>query len=815
MGQLIRYLRSHIRFKIILPFAILTFMVAVIGVYLSTRLVAASLEERFASQLVEAASTAADGLAQREESQLATLRTIMFTEGIDQAIQSRDRDQLIALIFPHIVNNNIGRVDVVAADGSHLLTVRRPPDSKAIGDYVKSTGADLADRLIVKRVLGGMVDPQGDKYVALTSMEGDNLFTTAGPVKQGNDIVGAVLVSSHTRDLVRSLAQASFAEVSLYGLDGRIIDTTLPVKITQSPVTGLDIGPEAQSMVAVDGESTLQRSLFIGDREYDSIFTVFQARGEPLGFYAVALPTTFIASYGATARNQMVLIFAIALLLVFGIGYFTANIITAQLKHLMENALAVAGGDFTRRTRISSSDELGSLARSLDHMTESLATYTQALQHRIRELELLYQSSTAVTVKSGLNLDHILQAVADSVKEVMPDIDRVMVYLLTDKGETLVPKAVAPKDSSDYSSINLTGHSELNTWLEATEPQVIKLDSLETYAMGGTFSANGSARVLGAPLVAGQEMIGGLILIPTLTSSHLELLNEDSKRLLGTLANQAAIAIKNGQLFEATQQAYEELRQLDDLKTQFINIAAHELRTPLGAMLGYASYVEKRVDPKLHKSMRFLKASMLRMRTMVDAMLAIQRLDSGTAFLRLKPVNFRDILKQAVSEYQPMAELEGHTLNVNLPDQLPLVEADAEKISLVLSNLLSNAIKFTPEGGCINVVARDYKLGILCSVSDNGPGIPAEDQEQVFERFYQERSKHMAGHGGMGIGLTIVKHLVELHEGHVWVESEVGQGSTFYFTLPQQPAQPPAEITSPVPITSELQEPAQLLEVVN
>jgi signal transduction histidine kinase len=196
-------------------------------------------------------------------------------------------------------------------------------------------------------------------------------------------------------------------------------------------------------------------------------------------------------------------------------------------------------------------------------------------------------------------------------------------------------------------------------------------------------------------------------------------------------------------------------------------------------------------------------------------MLAIQRLDSGTAFLRLKPVDFRDILKQVVSEYQPIAELEGHTIRINLPDRLPTVEADDDKISLVLSNLLSNAIKFVPEGGCIEVTAQDYKLGILCSVSDNGPGIPVEDQQRIFDRFYQARSEHMAGHGGMGIGLTIVKHLVELHGGQVWVESEVGQGATFSFTLPQQQPEPSLE---PFPVTAKMDGPGKaepLLEAVN
>jgi len=501
----------------------------------------------------------------------------------------------------------------------------------------------------------------------------------------------------------------------------------------------------------------------------------------------VALQRTFIDKYGTDARNYMVLIFATALVLVFGIGYLMANAITGQLQHLMENALAVASGDFTRRIQISSDDEIGSLAISLDHMTESLASYTSALQKRIDELTALYEGSTAVTVKLGLNLEQVLQAVATSVKEVIRGTDQVVVHLLDEEsGRLLVPRASTSDDPADFPSLAFEEKGEMRALLAAAKPQVVRLSDIGAHSLNGTFKKDGASPALIAPLIAGKEMIGMLTLTPDETDAQTDLLDEDNDRLLGTMANQAAIAIKNAQLFEATQRAYEELRKLDDLKTQFINIAAHELRTPLGAMMGYASYAEKRAPEKLRKSMRFLVASTVRMRTMVDAMLTIQRLDAGTAFLRLTTVDVRDVIDKVVTDFEPMAELEGHSLTVNMPDELPLIHADPEKIGLILSNLLSNAIKFTPESGQIEVAAQSYLKGILVSVRDNGGGIAPEDQERIFERFYQARAEHIAGHGGMGLGLTIVKHLVELHEGQIWLESEIGKGTTFFFTLPQE-----------------------------
>ena len=785
--RLITYFNSRIRFKIILPYALLTLMVAIIGVYLSTRLVADSLVERFIRQLIEAGSTVADGLAQREQLHLSHYNAIAFTAGIDEAILTGDRDEVQSLVFPLTVNNNnIDRVDIVNMKGLQLLEIHRPPGTSTVGDYTWSHGADLSDWRIVQKVLSGVVDKQGDKYVTLAKIDGQDLFVTIGPVKQGDEVVGAVLVSSYVHDLLGALAQATFADVNLYDLKGRLLDTTFGKGEKTERALALD-DLEVRKLLTEANESSLRREILLEGRRYDLLFGVFRARGEPLGFYSVALQRTFIDKYGTDARNYMVLIFATALVLVFGIGYLMANAITGQLQHLMENALAVASGDFTRRIQISSDDEIGSLAISLDHMTESLASYTSALQKRIDELTALYEGSTAVTVKLGLNLEQVLQAVATSVKEVIRGTDQVVVHLLDEEsGRLLVPRASTSDDPADFPSLAFEEKGEMRALLAAAKPQVVRLSDIGAHSLNGTFKKDGASPALIAPLIAGKEMIGMLTLTPDETDAQTDLLDEDNDRLLGTMANQAAIAIKNAQLFEATQRAYEELRKLDDLKTQFINIAAHELRTPLGAMMGYASYAEKRAPEKLRKSMRFLVASTVRMRTMVDAMLTIQRLDAGTAFLRLTTVDVRDVIDKVVTDFEPMAELEGHSLTVNMPDELPLIHADPEKIGLILSNLLSNAIKFTPESGQIEVAAQSYLKGILVSVRDNGGGIAPEDQERIFERFYQARAEHIAGHGGMGLGLTIVKHLVELHEGQIWLESEIGKGTTFFFTLPQE-----------------------------
>ncbi|GIK40213.1 MAG: hypothetical protein BroJett011_40460 [Chloroflexota bacterium] len=804
MRRLLNYFNSRIRFKIILPYALLTLMIAIIGVYLSTSLVAGSLQERFTRQLIEAGSVVADGLARREQAHLSGLNAIAFTEGIDAAILEGTPDKIKNLVFPLVVTNNLDRVDIVDLEGRQLLEIHRPRDKTDVEAYTTSAGADFSDWTPVVKVINGVIDKipdkntLTDKYVTLARIDDNELFVTVSPVKQGDKVVGAILVSTYIapvlsskvnendRYLLKTLNEATFSDVSLYDLQGKLLGTTLslggPVTVNALAVDEL----ERRKLLTEGSEASLRRSIDLRGRKYDLLFGVFRARGEPLGFYSVALQRTTIDTYGTTARNYMVVIFATGLLLVFGIGYLMANAITGRLQHLMENAMAVAGGDFSRRTQLHSDDEIGSLATSLDHMTVSLASYTSALQKRIEELTALYEGSTAVTVKSGLNLEHVLQAVTSSVKEVIRGTDQVIVHLVDESGRLLTPRASSAEDLDNLPSLAFDEKGPLRAILAAAKPLAVHLSDLGAHSLNGTFLKEGSSPAMIAPLTAGAEIVGMLTLTPDETYPQVELMEEDNERLLGTMANQAAIAIKNAQLFEATQRAYEELRKLDDLKTQFINIAAHELRTPLGAMMGYASYAEKRAPEKLRKSMRFMVASTVRMRTMVDAMLTIQRLDAGTAFLRVSTMDIRDVIDKVVTDFEAMAELEGHTLEVTLADNLPLIQADAEKVGLILSNLLSNAIKFTPEGGRIEVAAQNYLKGVLVSVHDNGGGIAPADQERIFDRFYQARVNHIAGHGGIGLGLTIVKQLVELHEGQVWVESEVGKGATFFFTLPQE-----------------------------
>jgi signal transduction histidine kinase len=233
-----------------------------------------------------------------------------------------------------------------------------------------------------------------------------------------------------------------------------------------------------------------------------------------------------------------------------------------------------------------------------------------------------------------------------------------------------------------------------------------------------------------------------------------------------------------------------ELRRLDSLKSQFVSVAAHELRTPLSAILGY---VEMLLDGDLghltrqqRESLEIVERSANRLMAITRNLLDLTRIEAGTILLSLRSVDLGALLRAVVEEYEPELAARDHRVNLELPRDLPPALCDEGRAARIVGNLLSNAAKYTLPGGIISVrLGRDEQEGFLrVSVSDEGPGISLEDQEQLFTRFYRGESARQSGEPGTGLGLSIARSLIELHGGRIWLESQPGAGSTFIVTLP-------------------------------
>ncbi len=301
------------------------------------------------------------------------------------------------------------------------------------------------------------------------------------------------------------------------------------------------------------------------------------------------------------------------------------------------------------------------------------------------------------------------------------------------------------------------------------------------YREADTLSGFETRSLIGVPMRYKDEPIGVLEAVNKKAGQW----TDDDRRNMLVLASQAAIAIKNAQMVEQLQRAYDELDQIDSLKNDFIAIASHELRTPLSVILGYATFLKEDAQSNISAHASAVLNSALRMRNLIEDMTNLRYLKLGETELKKEHIPLAAIFQSAQKDVQITAEAKGHTLDVAMPDVNTVVVVDRIKLSMALTNLLNNAIKFTPSGGHISL---SYKLkpgAVWIIVRDSGIGIPQDQLQRIFEEFHQVEDHMTRRHGGMGLGLAIAKALVEAHGGRIWAESAgPNQGSTFYINLP-------------------------------
>jgi signal transduction histidine kinase len=232
-----------------------------------------------------------------------------------------------------------------------------------------------------------------------------------------------------------------------------------------------------------------------------------------------------------------------------------------------------------------------------------------------------------------------------------------------------------------------------------------------------------------------------------------------------------------------------ELKRLDDLKSQFVSVAAHELRNPLTAILGYVEmFLDEDLGPLLDKqreTIGIVYGASRRLLAITNDLLDVTRIETGRIELVLRPTDLGALVGRVVAEYDTQRTEKGQQLDLELDSGLPLALCDETRASQIVGNLVSNAIKYTGRGGRIAVrLERAEEEGfLLVSVSDTGMGLSAEDQTQLFSRFFRTEGARRSGTGGTGLGLYVARSLAEMHGGSIWLESEVGRGSTFYVTF--------------------------------
>ncbi len=433
------------------------------------------------------------------------------------------------------------------------------------------------------------------------------------------------------------------------------------------------------------------------------------------------------------------------------------------------------------------------VARQLAVAIENARLY-QETEQRLTEVSALYQ--LARQVNTTLNVQERLDSIVHSLKRTM-DCRACSIALLETVNNVLEIRAAVGIDGRWVRDFRLQLGEGVagRVALEGVPMHVPDVLEVEEFV----FFDPSIRSLLTVPLIVQQRVIGTL----TVDSDRPYAFSEADERLLTIAAAQAAISIENARLYTSLEQRAKnlvevcaQLQEADRLKDEMVQNVSHELRTPLTFVKGYVELLlAGEAGPLTEEQKEHL-------RVVIEKTDVVTRLVSDIMFLqqagrlpgKKSPVSLVELTRRALRGCAATVKKAGLTIVENLPDDLPPVAGDEGRLLQVLDNLLGNAIKFSPEGGKIGVTVEDAGSMVHVSVSDEGIGIAKDQQERIFERFYQVDGSARRRFGGTGLGLTIAKRIVEAHEGQIWVESEPGEGSAFYFAIPKfQPQERPTE----------------------
>lgn len=709
--------------KIILPYFLLTLVIASVGTFVVINLVTSSLQERIINQLLDAGRIVAEGMVDHEEERLQTLRAVAGTEGVAAAVVTGDGDALAALVPQIIANSDTDAVELINRDGVGIYSWRKVPNQEQ-NDNVEQFGLDFSEFEAVRQVLRSAVDRFGNRRVLLIQAPEGLIVFTAAPLLQEGEPVGAVMVGTYVENMLFRLTVNAVARVTLYDQQGQVIDTTLSGNEEEIGTT-LRESPERYRAVADSAARRVPlREVEVGGQQYLLAFGDWRLRGQSFGMFSVALPSNFIVNAAATSRNLFVALFTMAIVAVFSGGIIIARRITKPLYRLVETAEAVTEGDLEQRSGIRGSDEIGKLAASFDQMTETLARSNRHLLQKASELEAIVES-----IADGV-------IVLDAYDQIVT-MNAAAQHLLADMAYDFASgplRELTASLAADGEEAAKNGSSALGL---AHQPR--------RYQIGHRVLS-----ALAAPVQTPPEEKGGTVVV----------------------------------LRDITREV-----EAEHLKDAFITSISHELRTPLTVIKVYADLMQSSangdLDERQRRFIQNINKGSQQLEHHINQLINLSELQAGTINMDKERLDLVELVHAVGDQWRERLEEKELALTLDLPRESVWIEADAEHLSWAIDNLLGNALNYTPAGGHVGVHVLAEQDRVRLQIADNGIGIATADQPHLFDRFFRATSEVNYRVRGVGLGLYIARAIVEMHEGHISVESESGVGSTFTIALPR------------------------------
>ncbi len=413
---------------------------------------------------------------------------------------------------------------------------------------------------------------------------------------------------------------------------------------------------------------------------------------------------------------------------------------------------------------------------------------TNELTRSVGELKALGEVGQAVS--STLDLETVLTRIVSHAVQ-LSGTDGGAIYEYDEPSEEFLLRATDHMEEELIAALRanpprlgdgVVGRAALNR--EPVQIPDISQEHAYTPRMRALLVRFGFRASLAVPLLREDHIIGGLVVRRKSTGEF----QPEVVELLKTFATQSALAIHNARLFREIEDKGRQIEAANRHKSEFLANMSHELRTPLNAIIGFSEIL---IDPSLQTTeeerTQFLSdvlGSGKHLLNLINEVLDLAKVESGTMELHVEPAFLQDVFETIQHTMRPLAAKKSIDLRLKIDENLDAFPMDGARIKQVLLNLVGNALKFTPAAGQVWVQAQREDGSVRVEVGDTGPGIAAADRERIFLEFQQADSGGRGKPEGTGLGLALAKKFVEMHGGKVWLESEVGKGSRFFFTLP-------------------------------
>jgi len=517
----------------------------------------------------------------------------------------------------------------------------------------------------------------------------------------------------------------------------------------------------------------------------------------PLGwlmFVELPVAEAYAPLYATIERSGVLLMAALGF--AFVAGLVLARRMVGPIQALRAGAARIGAGDLSQRISVKTGDELEGLADQFNDMAgrlqESYADLEKKVEQRTHELaqsvaELRALGEVSQAVNSTLDLQEVLNTIVSKAVQ-LSDTDAGAIYDYDETRKEFGQRSTYGMDDDLIAAfkerrIRIGDPGIGQAARERVPLQIADLQKEPPSDLLEVVVRAGYRAVLIVPLLGADRIVGALLV-------RRKRPGEFSKQtidVLQTFAAQSVLAIQNARLFQEIGEKSRQLEVASQHKSQFLANMSHELRTPLNAILGYTELILDEIYGETPEKMRSVLERVQRngkhLLGLINDVLDLSKIEAGQFTLTLAEYSVKDVVHNVFSAVESLANEKKLALRVEMPKNLPVGRGDERRLTQVLLNLVGNAIKFTDEGE-VSVKASANNGAYMVSVCDTGPGISTADQGKLFQDFQQADNSATKKKGGTGLGLAISRRIIEMHGGRIWVESSLGHGSTFAFTVP-------------------------------